>query len=356
MAALAPARSNRSTRARRTAPVNQQLVRAQALSSAATEPLSPARSATLESLVLAAVMRHQRPTPARASTSPWWIRPCAATGTLELDEPCDVKLGTLGCTNCKVDAGYECPAYDTCILVPICGDGKLQLGEECDVGLVSAPACIGCKVQSGYYCVGAGSSSCIAPECGNRKVEGLEACDDGDKLGGDGCSADCSTIETGFVCPPGADCQPVCGDGIVAFTGGESCEASAPGCVGCQVQPSYDCGITGKSCILTTCGKNGKERGEYCDYGDTIAGDGCGPTCQVEPKVTAGTSRTVEVTCGDGLITNGEGCDDGNQLSGDGCSSSCAIEYGWTCKDQYDYPSSIDFKDHLSRFPRSRRS
>lgn len=41
------------------------------------------------------------------------------------------------------------------------------------------------------------------------------------------------------------------------------------------------------------------------------------------------TGDTVSVpVCGNGIIETGEGCDDGNTLSGDGCSSSCQIEGG----------------------------
>lgn len=39
----------------------------------------------------------------------------------------------------------------------------------------------------------------IAPGCGNGKLEGAEACDDGNKLGGDGCSATCD-VETVTSC------------------------------------------------------------------------------------------------------------------------------------------------------------
>ena len=36
---------------------------------------------------------------------------------------------------------------------------------------------------------------------------GLEAGDDGNTAGGDGCSANCSRVEQGFVCPvPGSPC------------------------------------------------------------------------------------------------------------------------------------------------------
>src|SRR5262249_15233996 len=35
--------------------------------------------------------------------------------------------------------------------------------------------------------------------------------------------------------------------------------------------------------------------------------------------------------CGDGIVDMTEPCDDGNTMSGDGCSSTCQIETGFTC-------------------------
>jgi cysteine-rich repeat protein len=42
-------------------------------------------------------------------------------------------------------------------------------------------------------------------------------------------------------------------------------------------------------------------------------------------------SSTINATCGNGIIEQGETCDDGNTLNGDGCSITCQIESGWTC-------------------------
>ena len=71
---------------------------------------------------------------------------------------------------------------------------------------------------------------------------------------------------------------------------------------------------------------------EQCDDGDTAAGDGCSPTCTVEPGFSCmgDPSNCVEV-CGDGLVVGGEGCDDGNVGAGDGCAATCTVETGWTC-------------------------
>ena len=46
--------------------------------------------------------------------------------------------------------------------------------------------------------------------CGNGVLNPLEACDDGNQISGDGCSADCSSIEPNFTCPvPGEPCMMV---------------------------------------------------------------------------------------------------------------------------------------------------
>ena len=76
---------------------------------------------------------------------------------------------------------------------------------------------------------------------------------------------------------------------------------------------------------------------EQCDDNNTVAGDGCNATCQIEPGfVCSGgdisTSDTCTSICGDGKRVGKEVCDDGNTVSGDGCSGDCAhIEDGYTC-------------------------
>ena len=51
---------------------------------------------------------------------------------------------------------------------------------------------------------------------------------------------------------------------------------------------------------VTTPGVNGT--GEQCDDGNTVSGDGCSSTCQIETSV-----------CGNGKLETGEECDDGNK-------------------------------------------
>ena len=68
------------------------------------------------------------------------------------------------------------------------------------------------------------------------------------------------------------------------------------------------------------------DQGEQCDDGNTLDGDGCSSTCQVE----------VGNACGNGMLEpgNDEECDDGNTQDGDGCSSNCQYEpVGANCGD-----------------------
>ena len=80
--------------------------------------------------------------------------------------------------------------------------------------------------------------------CGDGHVDAWEACDDGNQITGDGCRADCRSIEPGFTCTtPAVPCVTTCGDGILA-------------------------------------GQEG------CDDGNVLSGDGCSSKCQVEVLCT----------------------------------------------------------------------
>ncbi len=81
------------------------------------------------------------------------------------------------------------------------------------------------------------------------------------------------------------------------------------------------------------CGNGMIERGEGCDDGNTLAGDGCSETCQVEPGWFCNPeTRICTPICGDGRVTGTETCDDQNTTSGDGCSNTCQTETGWYCE------------------------
>lgn len=59
------------------------------------------------------------------------------------------------------------------------------------------------------------------------------------------------------------------------------------------------------------CGDGVVDKGEQCDDGNHIAGDGCDANCKREPG------------CGDGIVNFAEECDDGNTVDDDACSNAC---------------------------------
>ncbi|HEY0841028.1 MAG TPA: myxococcus cysteine-rich repeat containing protein [Vulgatibacter sp.] len=118
--------------------------------------------------------------------------------------------------------------------------------------------------------------------CGDGIVGEGEACDDGNTSGGDGCSADCRTIEVGWTCAaPGSDCTPnVCGDGLLG--GGEGCddgnEDDGDGCAAsCTVEAGHACPIPGEDCRPISCGDGFVDFPETCDP----VGPGCSDACGI---------------------------------------------------------------------------
>jgi cysteine-rich repeat protein len=112
--------------------------------------------------------------------------------------------------------------------------------------------------------------------CGDGRIAPGEACDDGNRLLGDGCNDDCC-LEPNFVlqCTSGwfTVARPChCGDGIVDGT-------------------------------------------ERCDDGNVESGDGCSSACELESPL-----------CGNGELDEFEDCDDGNLSQYDGCDQHCNSE------------------------------
>jgi fibro-slime domain-containing protein len=297
---------------------------------------------------------------------------------IEDTETCDPPDVGNGCTAaCKVENGFTCPQAGVCFKNPFCGDNIVQAAqaEGCDPPNVGNGCSAACKVEGGWTCVGLGPSTCIKPVCGNSVVDPGEQCDDGtNNATQDGCSG--CVIGTGWSCPtPGAACIPKCGDGVKVGT--EQCDdgpanrASGDGCnAGCKIEVGFSCPTVGAKCVASVCGDKTIDAGEGCDDGGlcfggtnngtactkdsnctgggtckTVAGDGCGPTCQPEPTVTVGPSPTVNVFCGDGLKTGTEVCDDGNTTDGDGCQGDCkSVTPGWTCPSKLTLPPTLQMQ------------
>jgi fibro-slime domain-containing protein len=222
----------------------------------------------------------------------------------------------------------------------LCGNGQLNPpAETCDDGnQIGGDGCSpDCHTETDWICPTPGQPCTSTVVCGDGLIAGTETCDDHNTDDGDGCDRSCQ-LESGWVCPQaGAPCIPRCGDG--QKLGREQCDdgntSGGDGCSDtCRIEPGFACPTPGELCHPTVCGDGVKEGGESCDDGNTIAGDGCGGDCRSEPVCT-GTSGCTS-PCGDGLKLPTEECDDGNSVSGDGCSASCKLEPSWDCQDVAD--------------------
>ena len=221
---------------------------------------------------------------------------------------------------------------------PVCGNGQIDDGEECDDGNDSDnDACL---------------NTCTFATCGDGVTwDGMEECDDGNADDTDSCVAGClnAACGDGFVqnrveaCDDGNDvdddeCTNVCtlascGDGILQD--GEECDdgnmedgdACPTNCLNATCGDGYvqdgveDCDDAGESetcnadCTPAACGDNivNMAAGEECDDGNAEDTDMCVSGC-------------LNATCGDGYVYDGvEECDDGNDVDDDECKNDCTL-------------------------------
>ena len=246
------------------------------------------------------------------------------------------------CVHCSLDS---LGVYTTCSstlmveklddrLPPIvCGDDRMTDIEECDDGnVVGGDGCSPlCQLEEGYYRGDQDLSPKPKYKCGDGLVVIGETCDDNNTVAGDGCDSICQT-EAGFTCLECAgltECLPTCGDGILKSNHlrTEECD----GVEGCSWECSIEEGWSGTDNVLyPICGDGLLRGGEECDDFNTVSGDGCSDTCEIEDNWNCGAAG-CQAICGDGVRTGLEQCDDGNLVAGDGCDPACHIEEFFFC-------------------------
>jgi fibro-slime domain-containing protein len=157
-------------------------------------------------------------------------KPCAplcGDGAITGGEQCDDAntTGGDGCSStCQVEGGASCPRTTAGAPAPgkcsvsVCGTGMMEGSEGCDCGTDPTKLPTGCSGPNGLFngdgsgcsktctkepicrgTAGMGSTHACATACGNGNVETGEECDDGNRIGGDGCSTACK-LEAGFMC------------------------------------------------------------------------------------------------------------------------------------------------------------
>jgi cysteine-rich repeat protein len=132
---------------------------------------------------------------------------------------------------CTVESGWSCTGEPSVCTNggPLCGDMRVDTGEMCDDGGESAEC----------------DADCTAVICGDRRVNALanEACDDGNAIDGDGCTAGC-------LAEPGT-----CGNAMCEA--GETCSNCAADCAAtplCSMCDDFDLdGATDQACGGTDC-------------------------------------------------------------------------------------------------------
>ncbi len=170
---------------------------------------------------------------------------------------------------------------------PLCGDAVISAGEECDDGnLVGGDGC---------------SPACLLEICGNGVWDIGEECDDGNLVGGDGCSAACLVEAVGQIAPPDANFNnpldvpldsTVSVLDFVSFPAGDTQDRVRYQVLDMNPNPSLP-GGQARLVITSTCFGQNTNQVEFFTGGQTL---GCGQTL-VDRVVTADTDTgTITIT------------------------------------------------------------
>ena len=222
---------------------------------------------------------------------------------------------------------------------------------------MSAPACTGADV-----CVPAFENPdvgvCRLPAvCGDEIVDAIggEICDDGNQIVGDGCAADCRSVELGALCrnvpalpldvsvpgstvdgPSGfpSSCDPYVATRVAI----RSFVPPSSGRLHVELTSAANLGLS----LYGPCADDTTERRCRSVAELDVLDLDVSSTDQVLVLVRGADPETagdfvlrasfIPAVCGDGQVVGQEVCDDGNLVDGDGCNADCsAVDYAVVC-------------------------
>ncbi len=253
------------------------------------------------------------------------VSPMCGDGVVEAGEQCDFGSGNGPGTGCEANCTFSCTTSpNSCVTTDLCAGTNTctaftstnsSPGQKCQLG---TPPPNGTACMNGGMCQ---NGVCQTALCGNGVVDTGEQCDWGtaNNITGSGCNPDCTfscTLAPSDSCPGSAACSAnpevctvVSGPGSVSSTDkGHKCD---PGTVLAQCAM---CG-GGDICVGNVCKAH-------------VCGDGCltpPETCD-PPNGTTCDSNCQSIVCGNGIQQGSEQCDDGNTTNLDGCDHYCNFE------------------------------
>lgn len=162
---------------------------------------------------------------------------------------------------------FTCAADTECDDLRVCNGTETCTDHVCAAGAPPAAGTACTRTGGGDGVCRAGD--CVDPGCGNGVVDGVEPCDDGNDVDGDGCDIDCT-----FSCEEDLDCN----DGDVC-NGDETCDVATHACAAGTAPDCADANAcTSDECDPTSGCFNPLIDGDLDGHADEMLG-ACGDDC-----------------------------------------------------------------------------